>query len=196
MRTVPDPGFGWGNELPTLRGDGVSLRALHASDVEALFEIFGDPEITRYWSRSPLSSLRAAEEFLDEIHAGFEARRLFQWGIELGATGEVVGTCTLFNWDREHLRCELGFALGRKWWGQGIGFHAVSTVLRFAFEALEVHRVEADADPRNERSLRLLERCGFKREGVLRERYFVNGEVQDAVVLGLLRAEWRASGGR
>jgi RimJ/RimL family protein N-acetyltransferase len=68
---------------------------------------------------------------------------------------------------------------------------AVTTLIRFAFDALGLHRLEADVDPRNERSLRLLARQGFRVEGHLRETYFVGGEVQDSVILGLLRREWR-----
>ena len=62
--------------------------------------------------------------------------------------------------------------------------------MQFAFEELGLHRVEADVDPRNARSLRLLERLGFQQEGLLRERYHVSGEIQDAALLGLLRTDW------
>jgi RimJ/RimL family protein N-acetyltransferase len=65
-------------------------------------------------------------------------------------------------------------------------------VLAFAFDTLALHRVEADVDPRNARSIRALERAGFEREGYLRERYHVGGELQDAVLYGLLRPHWAA----
>jgi len=184
-------GFDWGDELPTLHGDGVTLRALDEGDVDSLFEIFGDAEVMRYWSRAPYASLAEARGLLDHIQDSFATRTLFQWGIVPENTERVVGTCTLFHHAREHRRCEVGFALGRAWWGRGTASRAVGRVIRFAFEALDVHRIEADADPRNERSLRLLEGLGFRREGLLRERYHVGGEIQDAVVLGLLRREAR-----
>jgi RimJ/RimL family protein N-acetyltransferase len=184
--------FDWGEKLPTLQGDRVVLRMLVATDVPALYEIFSDHDVMRYWSWAPFESLHDAEFLLDEIRGSFEERRLFQWGIVEG-DGPVVGTCTLFQLDGRHRRCEVGFALARKVWGRSVGKRAVGTILRFAFESLGVHRVEADADPRNERCLRLLEGLNFKREGLLRERYHVSGEVQDAVVLGLLHAEWRGS---
>ena len=90
-----------------------------------------------------------------------------------------------------HQRAEIGFALRQTHWSKGLGTEAVGAVIEFAFETLNLHRLEADADPRNERSLRLLERFGFEREGCLRERYYVNGERQDAVILGLLRSNWK-----
>ena len=70
---------------------------------------------------------------------------------------------------------------------------ATSTLLRFAFEELGLHRVEADVDPRNEASIRLLQRLGFQREGYLRERYFVGEEISDTIFYGLLRREWTAT---
>jgi ribosomal-protein-alanine N-acetyltransferase len=181
--------FDWGTKLPALHGDGVSLRALGEADLPALFEIFGDPEVMRYGSRGPFVSADDAREYLRDIREGFAARRLFQWGITVASSDSVVGTCTIFGLDREHRRCELGFFLARRFWGQGIAFRALGALLRFAFDELALHRIEADADPRNERSLRLLERLGFRREGLLRERYLVGGELQDAVVFGLLRRD-------
>ena len=66
----------------------------------------------------------------------------------------------------------------------------LKAVLTFAFEVLEFHRIEADVDPRNVASIRTLERLGFQREGYLRERWQVNGEIQDALFYGLLRPDW------
>jgi RimJ/RimL family protein N-acetyltransferase len=68
---------------------------------------------------------------------------------------------------------------------------AVSAVLDYAFGTLGLHRIEADSDPRNDASMALLERLGFQREGFQRERYFDLGEIQDAVLFGLLAREWR-----
>ena len=183
--------YEWGERLPTLTSARVALRPLVDADVPALFDIFSDPEVMRYWSSPPFKSAADAERLLRDIHESFRTRRLFQWGIAQNADGRIVGTCTLFRLEPTHRRAEVGFALARASWGRGLASEALTTALRFAFESLHLHRVEADADPRNERSLRLLERHGFRREGHLRERYHVSGEVQDAVILGLLRSEWQ-----
>ena len=68
---------------------------------------------------------------------------------------------------------------------------ALPIVIDHAFDDLGLHRLEADADPRNARSLRLLEDLGFTREGYLRERHLIGGERQDSVLFGLLRSDWR-----
>lgn len=183
--------YAWGQKLPTLTGGSLHLRWLEKRDIPALFDIFGDEEVTRYCGVPQLTALSGAEDLLGQIRTGFRERSLFQWGVALAETDEVIGTCTLFHFSWTHRRCELGFALAKKRWGLGDGGRAARSVLNFAFERLGLHRVEADADPRNVRSLALLERLGFRREGLLRERYIVNGEVQDGVMLGLLRSEFR-----
>ena len=177
-------------ELPTLATARLVLRALAPSDAAALFAIFGDPAVCRYWSRPALPDVHAATELQAEIARHFATRTLFQWGIAEQSTGVIVGTCTLAALSPEHRRAEVGFALGQAVWGRGYIAEALPALLAFAFDVLDLHRLEADVDPRNVRSIRALERVGFAREGYLRERYFLHDEVQDAIVYGLLRREW------
>jgi RimJ/RimL family protein N-acetyltransferase len=181
--------FTW-DEMPRIDGGRVRLRPLAGADVPALFETFGDPEVMRYWSSPPLTGLAAARELLDDIHRHFENKTLFQWGITRAGDDLVIGTTTIFQIDRDHRRAEIGFALGRAHWGKGYASSAVTALIRFAFETLDLHRLEADPDPQNAASIAVLVKQGFKREGFLRERYFLNGEPQDAEYYGLLRREW------
>jgi RimJ/RimL family protein N-acetyltransferase len=182
--------FDWGESLPVLESARLRLRMLRDEDVPALFEIFGDSEVMRYWSSPALTDKAGARALLDDIRRHFAARSLFQWGIARRDDDAIVGTATIFQIDREHRRGEIGFAIGRAHWGRGFASEAVTTLIRFAFEQLHLHRIEADPDPQNAASIRVLERQGFKREGLLRERYFLDGEPQDAEYYGLLRREW------
>ena len=177
--------------LPTLRTERLALRWLTDADVPALYEIFSDAVVTRYWSRPPLPHAAAAAALLAEIRRGFAERTLFQWGIARRADDRVIGTCTLAALSTPHRRAELGYALGRTHWSRGYADEALHALLDFAFDTLALHRLEADVDPRNAPSIRVLERLGFRREGHLRERYHMGGELQDALLYGLLRREWR-----
>ena len=178
--------------LPTLTTPRLRLRALVPADVPALYEIFADVEVVRYWSAPPLADLAEAAALQAEIEALFHAGSLFQWGIvRAGAEDRVLGTCTLADIDLKHQRAAIGFALGRASWGHGFAREAVQALVEFAFTELELHRLAADADPRNQRSLQLLAALGFVREGFQRECYFVMDEWQDAVLFGLLRREWQ-----
>jgi len=183
-------GFDWEDELPTLEGPRVRLRWPTRGDAPGLLEVFSDPEVIRFWSSPPMQDLAAAEKLVDRIHALFEARQLYQWSVCPRDGGPAFGTCTLFHVDVAHRRAEVGFALARRTWGQGFATEALGTLIAFAFKDLGLHRLEADADPANERSLRLLERHGFKREGYLRERWHHLGRIQDGVFLGLLARDW------
>jgi RimJ/RimL family protein N-acetyltransferase len=182
--------YQWTDALPILDSARLVLRPLDDRDVPALFAIFGDPDVMRFWSSPPLEDMDAAHALLADIRRHFAARTLFQWGVELRATGTIIGTCTIFHIDEDHRRGEIGCAIARAHWGHGYGSDALTTLIRFAFEQLDLHRLEADPDPHNTASIRLVERQGFRREGYLRERYFLNGEPQDAVYYGLLRREW------
>jgi RimJ/RimL family protein N-acetyltransferase len=184
------------DRLPTLDTPRLRLRWLTADDGPALLAVFGDPAVCRYWSRPPLADLAAADALREEIVRLFAERSLFQWGIAERATDRVVGTGTLAALSAEHRRAEVGFALARAVWGRGYATEALAALLAFAFDALALHRVEADVDPRNVASVRVLERAGFVHEGRQRERYHIAGEVQDAVLYGLLRREWTPGGAR
>jgi RimJ/RimL family protein N-acetyltransferase len=182
--------FEWGAELPTLSAPRVTLRSLTREDAADVLAIFGDLEVMRFWSAPPLADLQAAQALVEEINGHFRLRRLFQWGISLNETKEIVGTCTLLGVSTEHQRAEIGFALRRREWGRGLASEAVDRLIAFAFETLGLHRLEADADPENTRSLALLERHGFTKEGHLRERWLHLGERRDTAFMGLLRGEW------
>jgi [ribosomal protein S5]-alanine N-acetyltransferase len=180
----------WTDDLPILRGVRVELRALEDHDAPALLSILGDPEVVRYWSSPQLLDLAGAKELLGEIRRKVDARRLLQWGVAARDTGEVIGTCGLSNVLLAHRRAEVGFVIRRDLWGQGLATEALRLLLELCFQTLGLHRIEADVDPNNERSLRVLERHGFRREGYLRERWQHLGEVQDGVFLGLLQRDW------
>lgn len=186
--------YGWGDALPVLESPRVRLRPLRDEDVPALFEIFGDADAMKYWSHPPLADLDAVRTLLSEIRAYFDAKTLFQWGIALAESDRLIGTTTLFEIDDEHRRCGVGLALARSAWGKGYASEAFTRIIRFAFETLDLHRIEADPDPDNIASIKLCERQGFKREGLLRERYWLNGQAMDAAFYGLLRSEWTPFG--
>jgi ribosomal-protein-alanine N-acetyltransferase len=180
-------------QLPVLRTERLALRPLTRADVPQLHAVFSDPEVMRYWSNPPHPDQARTEAMVDSINDGFERREILQWGIEREADGRLLGTVTLIA-GGEQPRAELGYILGREHWGQGFAGEAQRRVIEFAFEELGLHRLEADTHPENAASLRSLERLGFRREGVLRERWTIAGEVSDSVIFGLLAREWREAG--
>jgi RimJ/RimL family protein N-acetyltransferase len=179
------------SQLPTIETNRLMLRRVSSEDVDALFVIFSNVEVMRYWSTPPLPDRDAAVALLNEIHDAFERQVMLKWGVVRQADNALIGTTTLYNLDFTNRRAEIGYALGREHWGQGYMHEALQALLTYCFETLNLRRLEADVDPRNEASIQTLERLGFQREGFLRERWEIGGEIQDALFYGLLRPEWK-----
>jgi [ribosomal protein S5]-alanine N-acetyltransferase len=182
-------------ELPTLRSERLALRPLRESDAEALLAIFGNPDVMRHWSSPPWTSADQALALVQGLREDFAERTLFQWGIAPVDTDTVIGTTTLLHLDAANRRAEIGYALDQAHWGRGDAREALQLLIDHAFGELRLHRLEADTDPRNTRSCVLLERLGFAREGLLRERWHVAGEVSDSALYGLLADDWRRARG-
>jgi len=177
-------------EIPLLHGKRVHLRALEEGDVDAIFTLFSDPEAMRYWSFPAYTERAQAVEHLQRHTARIEDGSVVAWGIARNT--EVIGTIALHKLDFEQGRCELGYMLGRPYWGQGYASEAIPLAIDHAFNTIDLRRLEADIDPRNTASQKLLERLGFQQEGYLRERWVVEGEISDSALFGLLRWEWEA----
>ena len=102
-----------------------------------------------------------------------------------------IGWCCLVEWNPDYRSATLGYCLDDSAWGQGFATEAADALLRWAFDTLDLNRVQSDADTRNTASARVLEKLGFVREGMLRENCIVNGDVSDSWVYGLLRRQWK-----
>ncbi|HEU4508260.1 MAG TPA: GNAT family N-acetyltransferase [Pyrinomonadaceae bacterium] len=177
--------------LPVITTPRVVLRWISEDDIDGLYAIFSDPQVMRYWSSGPLENREAAVELQREIADSNEKETIIKWGVALRDSNLVIGTATLFHLNLDNERAEIGYAMGREHWGKGYMNEALTALVRHAFDVMNLRRLEADVDPRNAASIRTLERLGFQREGYLRERWHVCGEIQDALFYGLLRREWR-----
>lgn len=176
--------------LSTARLD---LRPLVSEDAARLFEIHTNPEFMRFWSSPPWKSIEQAHALVERDRRAMAEGEYVRLGVCLRETRQLIGTCTLFEIDQQCRRAELGYGIAQEYWRNGFMVEAVSALLDFGFSILHLNRVEADVDPHNTASCRSLEKLGFQREGLLRERWIVGDEVSDTALYGLLAREWRAS---
>ena len=179
-------------DLP-IRTSRLVLRVPELSDAEALFSIFSDPEVMRYWSTPPWQNVQEATARIERDRAALlngSAVRLLLQPVE---GGSILGAVTLLGFVANSRRAEVGYLLSRQAWGKGLVHEALCGLLTYGFNNLSLRRVEADVDPRNERSAKVLERLGFVREGFLRERWLIGDEVSDTALYGLLAREWSAT---
>jgi RimJ/RimL family protein N-acetyltransferase len=174
----------------TVDTERLRLRPLVDSDDDALFAIFSDPEVTRYLSHPPWTSMDAARELIDRDRRSLPANEYVRLGLVRRSDDRLIGVCSLFSFHLQSRRSEIGYTLAADAWGQGFMREALVAVIDLAFGELGLNRLEADIDPRNAPSARILERLGFRKEGYLRERWIVAGEVTDTELYGLLARDW------
>lgn len=179
----------------TIETERLTLRKPRPDDAAALFAIHADPDVMRYFSEVPWQDPgRAADKIAEDV-AAFEKEAYLRFAIELKDGGQYLGSCTLFAEHRQNRRAEIGYVLGRPYWGKGYMQEALSALLEYAFVERDLNRLEADIDPLNAASASALERLGFQREGFLPERWIVGGHVSDSALYGLLRRQWQARRG-
>jgi ribosomal-protein-alanine N-acetyltransferase len=170
----------------------VRLRPFAEGDAPFLFEMYSDPQTARYLSYPPFTEPGQAQAMVERILKAQAEERTVDRVIERKSDGAPVGSCTFFSWNKQCARAEIGYCLMRKYTSQGYMNEALRGFIDYAFGPLAMNRIEADIDPRNAGSAKSLERLGFVREGFLRERWIVAGEVSDTALYGLLRRDWTA----
>lgn len=168
-----------------------TLRLVEATDVRQLMAINGDEEVTRYLPYATWKSAADGEAWFARMSNLVAAGATLQWVIVERASNRIVGTCLLFRYDEASARAELGYVLGRAHWGKGVMAEALRALLTHAFGSLGLRRIEAEVNPDNIASNRLLVKLGFTAEGLLRGRWVTKGVVTDTNIYGLLREEWR-----
>ncbi|MCK7593610.1 GNAT family N-acetyltransferase [Pseudomarimonas salicorniae] len=172
--------------FPVIEDDMIRLRAPGEADVDPLFALFSDHEVMRYWSRPAMQHRDEAVDYVSSIREGFAKREFINWIIAERDTDRMSGTCTFYDIQPSHLRSGIGYAVLPAEQGRGIASQAVGLACAWGFGWLDLHRVEADIHPDNHASRRVLERAGFQREGLLRQRFVTPQEIQDSELYGLL----------
>jgi len=171
----------------------LALRPFRHADARDLFAMYSDPQVFRHipigdWKQIDESHQRIARD-INMMSEGSYIRL----AVERREDARVIGEVLLFNFALESKRAEVGYALARDAWRNGYVAEALPPLIDYGFRELGLNRLEAVIDPRNAASARVLERMGFKPEGVQREHYIVRGETSDSGLYGLLRREWRQS---
>ena len=176
----------------TLSTERLTLRWLTPDDAPEQFALFSDPAVTRYWSTPAWTDIAQARAFIEQALADCASGIGVRFAITLRATGDNIGSIKLYDFFDQNRRCDIGYALLPAHWGKGYLGEAMAATLAYAFGELNMNRIEADIDPRNDASAKTLERMGFQKEGYMRERWIVNGEVCDTAFYGLLKRDWDA----
>jgi [ribosomal protein S5]-alanine N-acetyltransferase len=171
----------------TISTDRLIIRLVEHSDLPALLEVNNNDAVTRYLPYDSWKSMDDAQAWYERAMTRHETGIVWQFVIVLRESGRAIGTCLFFNFDEPSHRAETGYVLGQVYWSKGYGHEAMKGLVAYAFDTLNLRRLEAQVDPRNVASCKLLERLGFEREGLRRQNYFTKGEFSDTALYGLLR---------
>jgi ribosomal-protein-alanine N-acetyltransferase len=180
--------------LPTLYTERLILRKLRLEDAEDVFEYASNPEVSKYVPWETHKSIEDSISFINSVLANYDKKEVSDWGIVYKENNKLIGTCGYFLWVPKHSRAEIGYAIGRKYWGKGLMTEAVKEVIRFGFERMNLNRIQATCFPENIGSYRVMEKAGMKYEGTLREQMFIKGKFQDLKLYSILRKEYNEQG--
>lgn len=174
-------------ETPRLK-----LRLVRESDLTDLMTVNGDDLVTRHLPYATWQSMADAQAWLERMQRLQSSGTAQQCVIIRKEDHRVIGSCLLFRYEEGSARAELGYVLGRAQWGKGLMREALTGLISHAFNDLALRRLEAEVNPENRASVKLLGRLGFIREGLLRKRWVAKGEAYDVEIFGLLSGELRS----
>ncbi|HLF47240.1 MAG TPA: GNAT family protein [Chitinophagaceae bacterium] len=174
--------------FPELETDRLLLRRMNMADAPEMFFLRSDESVLKYIGKEPAKTIHEAEAFIEKIDAGIVSGISIMWAITLKENPEkMIGTICYWNMQPEHFRSEIGFLLHPDHWRKGIMKEAISKILDYGFSTIKLHSIEARVHVDNKASASVLEFCGFKKEGLLKEDFYFNGEFLDTLIFSRLQ---------
>ena len=175
--------------LPLLETQDLVLRRPRMKDAADIFAYASDENVARYVLWEPHRSLSETRACLRDLIRRARAGYPSSWVVSLRDTGRVIGTIGFVWFSSENSSAEIGYSFSRDFWNRGYATQALQAVSAEAFRSLPLNRLEAQHDLRNPASGRVMEKCGFQKEGILRSRIFNKGEYVDVALYSLLRSD-------
>lgn len=178
--------------LPLLETKDLVLRKPCMKDAKDIFRYASDMEVARYVLWEPHRRLSETRMFVRDLRSRCRAGWPSSWVVVLRDTGIVIGTIGFVWYSSENNSAELGYSFSREHWNHGYATQALKAVTDSLFRSLPLNRLEAQHDVRNPASGRVMQKCGFVQEGILRGRILNKGEYVDTALYALLRSDWES----
>jgi len=174
-------------KFPVLETERLRLRQIQMKDAEGLFRFRSDPEAMKYMARPLQTDIAETEVMIMNSIESFAARESLYWVIALKDSDEHIGSAGYWRLKKEYLRAEIGYQLLPEYQGRGYMAEALKAVISFGFDEFNLHSIEADTDPRNTASIKVLEKFGFIREAHFKENVYFEGEFIDSFIYTLFK---------
>ena len=176
--------------FPLIETERLILREFRAGDAEKILEIYNDWEVVKYYGLPFVSNMKEAGAEVSWFIDLFRSEKGMRWCITEKGSDIYIGDIGYYDWEPENFRSEFGFKLARNYWRKGFLSEIMPSVLNYGFEKMNLNRIQAIVDLRNEPSWKMLEKFGFTREGILREYEFEHGGFVYVYMYSLLKQEF------
>ncbi len=177
-------------DLPSLETDRLILRKLTLEDATDVFEYAREPDVARYLTWEPHRSIDDSKGFLNFMIERYKDNQVSDWGIVLKENNKLIGTVGFIRWSPDNFRAEVGYALSKEYWGQGMMTEAVKEIMKFGFDKMELNRIEGRTWIENIGSQAVLKKAGMTFEGTMREQIFLKGKYVDHTLYSILKKEY------
>lgn len=177
--------------MPTLETPRLILRRIAMSDAKDIFAYSCDEEVARHVLWTAQKSVSEAKDYCRFMMRKYRNDEPSSWGIIEKATGKLVGTIGFMDYSEDNASVEVGYSLARWLWNGGYMTEALTRVIDYAFESMDINRIEAQHELTNPSSGRVMEKCGMRKEGVLRQRLYNKGKYVDVALYAIVRCDWR-----
>lgn len=171
--------------FPVLETERLLLRQLVIEDEEAIFQLRSDEAVNRYLDRPKARSLSDAREFIEKINGGISRNEAMFWAVVVKPGTALAGTVCYWNISPENHTAEIGYELLPGFQGKGIMQEALTRVIQYGFETMQIHTIEAIAHKDNYHSSKLLGKHHFKRDNELEKEFAGKEEMMNLVVYSL-----------
>ncbi len=178
------------SSIPTIETPRLILRSMRVSDAEDMFAYAQREDVTRFVTWDPHPNPEHTKEYLTYVGQRYRTGDFYDWAVVCKADKRMIGTCGFTTFHFESDSGEIGYVINPDYHGQGLATEATREVLRYGFEELHLHRIEARFIKENVRSLRLMERIGMTFEGYARESLFLKGKYQTIGRCAILDREY------
>lgn len=173
--------------IPKLETNRLIVREIGNADIEAVYSIFSNPEVTRFYGMEPMENVSQARQIIANFAKSYHAKQGIRWGIVLKENNELIGTIGFNNWNSKNKRAEIGYDLQPRYWRRGYATEAIQRVLSFGFREMDINRMGAVVYLENTASRQLLTSIGFEEEGILKEYMLQKGQFYDVTMFSLLK---------
>lgn len=179
------------DQFPTLHTKRLVLRQVQMNDAQQIFDNRNNQRISAFIPNREMESLKDAEELVEKLQDGFKKMESLAWFGTIKGSDKMIGSCGYNRIEYQNLRAEIGGELNVEYWGTGIALEAIKEVIRFGFEELKLHSIEAKVNPDNRSTIYLMGLLGFEKEAHFKEFGMMNGEFKDLAVYSLLANSWK-----